>query len=89
VLFRKSDVDDILPDPMAMDRKEMIGVTDVTLWLNLLARGNAVYLTEPLSSFRRHNQQVAELQPDIIPEHSLPGWQWIRNAWLRRGLWKV
>lgn len=89
VLFRKSDVDDIKPDPMAMDRKEMIGVTDVTLWLNLLARGNAVYLTESLSMFRRHAQQVAVLQPDIVPDHSLPGWQWIRNAWLRRGLWKI
>lgn len=89
VLFRKSDVDDILPDPMSMDRKQMIGVTDVTLWLNLLSRGNAVYLTEELSTFRRHNQQVAELQPNIIPEHSLPGWQWIRSAWLRRGLWKI
>lgn len=88
VLFRKSDVDDIKPDPMSMDRKEMIGVTDVTLWLNLLARGNAIYLTEPLSTLRRHNQQVAELHPDLIPEHSLPGWQWIRSAWQRLGLWK-
>lgn len=89
VLFRKSDVEDILPDPMSMDRKPMIGVTDVTLWLNLLARGNAMYLTETLSSLRRHGQQVAQQRPELITEHSLPGWNWIRNAWLRRGLWKL
>lgn len=86
VMFRKSDLADIRPDPLSMDGKQLVGVCDLAMWLNLATKGNAIYLVEPLSYFRRHVDQVQVVQKDAIRQLSQQGWAVIRYSWQRRGL---
>jgi hypothetical protein len=85
-MFRKSDLADIRPDPLSMDGKQLVGVCDLAMWLNLATKGNAIYLVEPLSYFRRHVDQVQVVQKDAIRQLSQQGWAVIRYSWQRRGL---
>jgi predicted SAM-dependent methyltransferase len=86
VLFRKSDLEDIQPDPLSMDRKQLVGVCDLAMWLNLITKGNAIYLVEPLSSFRRHGDQVQEIHRPAIGALAQEGWSVLEKSWSRRGL---
>ncbi|NPA95551.1 MAG: glycosyltransferase [Thermodesulfobacteria bacterium] len=56
-MFRKADVMDIEPDFLSFAHYEAFGLGDVALWLNLLSRGDGVYLTKTLSFFRLHEGQ--------------------------------
>jgi glycosyltransferase involved in cell wall biosynthesis len=54
VLFRKSD----LIEPYGVyHAKQYTCLNDMATWLSLLSRGYAVYIPEPLSSFRLHSTQ--------------------------------
>lgn len=57
VMFRKSDLQDIKPDFFHFVGTLMYGAGDVCMWLNLLIKGDAAYLTETLSYFRQHPEQ--------------------------------
>lgn len=61
VLFRKKD----LTEKFGIYKgRQFNGAIDVVAWLILLAKGNAVYISEPLSYFRQHpgqNQQSVEV----------------------------
>jgi glycosyltransferase involved in cell wall biosynthesis len=58
VLFRKSD----LEEPFGIfSGKRAQNNVDVATWLNLLTKGNAVYIAEPLSYFRVHSSQLTQL----------------------------
>lgn len=41
-------------------------ITDFPTWLNLLSQGNMVYITEPLSYFRRHGDQGQDSLPVLL-----------------------
>jgi predicted SAM-dependent methyltransferase/glycosyltransferase involved in cell wall biosynthesis len=86
VLFRKADLADIYPDPLSMDRKKLVGVCDLAMWLNLITKGNAIYLMEPLSYFRRHGAQVQEIHRPAIGALAQEGWSVLKKSWSRRGL---
>jgi len=64
VLFRRRDVEDITPHSLAFGGAEYRGMGDVALWANLLSRGDAAYLREPLSRFRIHGGQ-RQREPEI------------------------
>lgn len=64
-MFRKADVEAVAPNFWSLAGHNFVGNGDVTLWLNLLAQGDLLYLTESLSSFRRHQDQVSN-DPDVI-----------------------
>ena len=53
-MFRKRVVDFDIVD---YDKYEITCLSDVSLWLNLLRRGNMIYISEPLSKFRIHASQ--------------------------------
>lgn len=57
VLFRKSDLDWVEPNIATFGGRQAVGAGDAAMWLNLLGRGSAYYLTEALSSFRIHPGQ--------------------------------
>ncbi len=60
VLFRRADVEELLPDFWALGGLDFIGNADVTVWLSLLAQGDGIYLTESLSRFRIHAAQTSK-----------------------------
>src|SRR5262249_38806520 len=59
VMFRKADVESILPSFWSLAGVNFAGNGDVSMWMNLLAQGDLIYLNESLSSFRHHASQVS------------------------------
>lgn len=57
VLFRKADLLDRAPDYFQFNGVRGLGIIDLVTWSALLLKGNAVYLTQALSSFRIHAAQ--------------------------------
>jgi glycosyltransferase involved in cell wall biosynthesis len=64
VMFRKSDLAWMKPHFMTFGGMVAVGAGDIAMWLNLLSRGNAYYISEPLSFFRIHDEQ-RQKQPQI------------------------
>lgn len=54
VMFRKSDIDDEIFDYKG---RKIRSYVDMAIWFKLLAKGNAIYISKPLSSFRIHENQ--------------------------------
>jgi hypothetical protein len=48
-----------------MDREYKV-CSDMVTWLKLLSKGNLVYITDPLSSFRQHEDQGQKEQKNEI-----------------------
>ena len=61
-IFRKSDIQDIF---YFMEREYKV-CSDMVTWLKLLSKGNLVYITDPLSSFRQHEDQGQKEQKNEI-----------------------
>lgn len=68
VLFRKRNLDWVLPNFMSFGGSIAYGAGDVAMWLNLLSQGNAYVFNRPLSAFRIH-----ELQRQNDPEVNKKG----------------
>jgi glycosyltransferase involved in cell wall biosynthesis len=56
-MFRKADLDGVRPHIFSLDGTAIWGPCDVLMWLNLLGRGDAIFLADRLSSFRIHPDQ--------------------------------
>lgn len=70
VLFRKAD----LTEPFGnYSGKQAYNNVDVASWLNLLTSKNAVYITQPLSFFRKHSEQISK----SVPSHMACLCDWI------------
>ncbi|GAB1232684.1 hypothetical protein UT4_11500 [Ferrigenium sp. UT4] len=63
-MFRKSDLEYVQPHMMSFGGMVAVGAGDVAMWLNLLGRGNAYYISETLSTFRTHPGQ-RQHEPEI------------------------
>ncbi|MGH7742162.1 MAG: glycosyltransferase, partial [Candidatus Eiseniibacteriota bacterium] len=57
-MFRRADLAPTQPNILSFAGREAIGTVDVTMWTNLLSRGDLIYLTDTLSSFRIHPEQA-------------------------------
>ncbi|MCX8063455.1 MAG: glycoside hydrolase family 99-like domain-containing protein, partial [Anaerolineales bacterium] len=86
VLFRKAALAHITPNPMSFDGKEIYGINDGAMWINLALRGSCIYLVEPLSSFRRHPEQYQVLMHEEVGESVRAGLKIMRSSWERLGL---
>lgn len=89
VMFRRNDVLGIMPHLMSVGGVEYRGLGDVGLWINLLSRGDAAYLSEPLSYFRLHD---AQMQKDpVIRRASQQAWRalpaQLRRLGIAQGIW--
>ena len=86
-LFRKCDLEDARPDILSFGGEPVTWNVDVAIWLHLLTRGDAVYLTDSLSQFRQHDaQQQASTEARARGE---AGWEQMRQAAARLGLWSA
>jgi glycosyltransferase involved in cell wall biosynthesis len=56
-MFRRADLAGERPFFFSWRGREYPGAGDLACWLNLLSRGDAIYLADPLSSFRIHSGQ--------------------------------
>jgi glycosyltransferase involved in cell wall biosynthesis len=76
-MFRRKDILGIRPHFMCFGAFETPGAGDMALWLNLLAKGNLLYLADPLVSLRKHSAQ-RQRDPEIRRA--------VKNSWkkLRR-----
>ena len=60
VMFRKRDLMGTQPHIFSYNGHPALANGDVTMWTNLLGRGEAVYLREAHSFFRQHGEQVQQ-----------------------------
>jgi tetratricopeptide (TPR) repeat protein len=56
-MFRKRDLAGVTPDIFSFAGEQLVTSVDVVMWINLLSRGDAIFLTEPMSDFRHHPDQ--------------------------------
>jgi len=70
VMFRKEDLIDEYPDILSFAGRKNVMNGDVAIWMKLLSRGNCIYITESLSSFRLHKEQTQQ-QPGMREKGSL------------------
>lgn len=85
-MFRKRELADIKPAPTWLAGEPIRGMLDVCLWMNLLTKGDLVYLVEPLSLFRVHGEQVQVILRDSLVSATLESWDQMTNHWTRMGL---
>ncbi len=64
VLFRKSDLTESFGH---YHGNKYICINDFATWIHLLSKGNAVYITEPLSYFRKHPAQNQNDLNMVVP----------------------
>jgi glycosyltransferase involved in cell wall biosynthesis len=64
VLFRRSDLTELFGH---YHGNKYICINDFATWLHLLSKGNAVYITEPLSYFRQHPAQNQNDLNMVVP----------------------
>lgn len=59
-IFRRQDILDIKPSLLTIGGQQGVMGTpgDVVMWLNLLSKGNLIYLVDCLSYLRVHSQQI-------------------------------
>jgi GT2 family glycosyltransferase/predicted SAM-dependent methyltransferase len=88
-LFRREDVLDIKPHLMTIGGQRTIMGTpgDVVMWLNLLSKGNLIYLTDCLSYLRMHPNQVQN--SGGYREKGLQGWDRMVRQAIRLGMHKM
>ncbi|GEM_PF-3406857 len=74
VMFRREDAHNFKTFFYKLygEEKEQRGLIDVALWIWLLAKGNIIYIAQPLSSFRQHAQQT-QRNPEMF-FFSLKSW---------------
>ncbi len=85
-MFRKSDLDWVKPNFLTYAGRLAIGAGDAAMWLHLLGRGNAFYLADPQSSFRRHSGQEQHL-PSAQAQGRIT-WMHLKTHGLRLGIGK-
>jgi len=58
-MFRRADMEPFAPNFWSFAGTNFNGNGDVSMWMNLLAQGDLLYLTESLSQFRKHPTQTS------------------------------
>lgn len=64
VLFRREHLADIKPNISCLNGHTVRAINDLAMYVNILRHGHLAYLCEPLSCFRRHDEQRQQ-QSDI------------------------
>lgn len=82
-MFRRADAAGLHPNLLCIDGFQGRFAFDVVMWLNLLSRGDLVYLVDSLSYFRSHAEQ-GQQQPEIA-EGIHTEWSHIREHATRMG----
>jgi glycosyltransferase involved in cell wall biosynthesis len=83
-LFRRADINRTRPDIMSFGGRRVLANLDVAMWLNLMSRGDLVYLVDVLSYFRMHGEQ--EQQKDPVRQLCMAAWRQVIQDALRMGV---
>ncbi len=85
VLFRKRDLANVQPHMLSFGNRPVDWNIDLAMWLTLLGRGDAIYLIDTLSLFRRHE----DVEPSNAKWHdrAVAAWEQLRFDARRLGLW--
>lgn len=75
-MFRRRDIEDVAPNILGYADREVDGNNDVSWWLNLLGKGDGVYLVESLSTIRRHPGQIGHMPG--IRDRLVKSWEQMR-----------
>jgi hypothetical protein len=84
VMCRRRDLVDTRPDLFSFGGRRYETTGDVVMWLNLLSKGDAIYLVETLSYFRLHRDQ--EQRSEHVRASAEQTWQRMRTDANRMGL---
>ncbi len=85
VLIRKSCV---VPEEIFKFFGQRIGLDDVVWWLNLLMKGNVIYLADAMSYFRVHDKQAS--MNLLLQVNGLEAWFQLIQGFYQRGIfWKM
>lgn len=84
VMFPRAALRQVRPHLVSFGGREMPGVGDLAIWLNLLSRGDAVYIKETLSCFRQHADQ--HQRDPAFHRQGIESWQHLRFHASRLGL---
>ncbi len=79
-MFRKSDIEDKIFDYIGRGTKSYV---DMAIWFKLLIKGNAIYIAEPLSSFRIHESQNTH-DPMIQLLGAIDCYYFLTNSYLNK-----
>jgi tetratricopeptide (TPR) repeat protein len=83
-MFRRRDLVDTRPDLFSFGGRRYETIGDVVMWLNLLSKGDAIYLVETLSCFRLHPDQ--EQRTEHVRSTAVQSWTRMRVDAARMGL---
>lgn len=84
-LFRKRDLQDVHPTINSIAGIQVEHINDIAMWLNLLSKGDLIYLVKTLSYFRLHGEQ-GQAEPDA-DQRARVHWRNILEHGLRLGYW--
>jgi hypothetical protein len=83
-MFRRQDLASATPDIFSLEGRRYDSIGDVVMWLNLLGKGDAVYLADTLSYFRLHPDQ--EQRGELVRTTAVDSWTRMRVDAGRLGL---
>jgi len=84
VMFRRRDLSAIRPDILCFAGRRATHNSDVATWLNLLSRGDVLYLTDTLSYFRLHDEQ--QQKKENARELGMRAWLEMKADGVRMGM---
>jgi predicted SAM-dependent methyltransferase/glycosyltransferase involved in cell wall biosynthesis len=86
-MFRRNDLIDTKPNIMCFNGRQYVYNVDVVMWVNLLSKGDLLYLHDSMSFFRLHEKQE-QRQPGG-KEKGLMAWNNLRQDGQRLGLFEL
>ena len=84
-MFRRQDMENVKPCMMDLAGVKVGMNGDVVMWMNLLSKGDLIYLVDTLSCFRQHPEQ-RQREPGV-GQMGLAAWKQIVEQGRRLGLW--
>jgi Flp pilus assembly protein TadD len=84
-IFRRREMEAVKPTIMSLDGEPAKMNGDVAMWLNLLAKGDLIYLIQTLSYFRIHPEQ-RQAEPEVQKLGEV-AWKEFREMGQRTGMW--
>lgn len=84
-MFRRQDMENVKPYMMDLAGVKVGMNGDVVMWMNLLSKGDLIYLVDTHSYFRQHPEQ-RQREPGV-EQMGLAAWKQIMEQGRRLGLW--
>jgi predicted SAM-dependent methyltransferase/glycosyltransferase involved in cell wall biosynthesis len=84
-MFRREDLETNKPNILSFAGRKYVFNVDVAMWMNLLSKGDLIYIYDSLSFFRIHEKQ--EQRKPGANERGRLAWHFLREDCKRMALW--